>query len=264
LVCWPDSADAKLYRHDYGEETLNIVDHQSQPNQEHSQRGNKLLPLPEYVVYDDMINEVAVQTTLPTEQDDKNPTEFDEYWLNEIKSQEDTARLLITISMVILGTSATIIMHNLEDIKILFNNANNITITIISTEMSASAFQYLFIILFIIFFSFFFEVALKARRPLKPLEPEQTTQHDQLIKIASIKHKENIRAINRMTDGIWVMISLISVIMTTSLNFSRIAIYLIIVVLISMSFVYYIKFRIRESNDKISRLHRYWQHRKML
>lgn len=69
----------------------------------------------EYVVYEDLKNEVQVQITTPTdvvEKDDLNQAEFNNYWLNEIKSYEDTARQIIAVCTLLLGASITLIMSN--------------------------------------------------------------------------------------------------------------------------------------------------------
>lgn len=49
------------------------------------------------------------------------------YWLNEIKSQEDTARQIMTICIILLGASITLITSNSNGITSTINNVTNIT-----------------------------------------------------------------------------------------------------------------------------------------
>jgi hypothetical protein len=51
-----------------------------------------------------------------------NTPSLDNYWLNEIKSQEDTARQIVTICILLLVASFTIIINNADRIFIFLNN----------------------------------------------------------------------------------------------------------------------------------------------
>lgn len=84
-----------------------------------------MLPPVEYVVYDDMKSEAQAQITTPTdviETDDQNQMALKDYWLNEIKSQEDTARQIITICALLIGVSITLITSNFTGIAFMIND----------------------------------------------------------------------------------------------------------------------------------------------
>ncbi len=49
------------------------------------------------------------------------------YWLNEIKSQEDTARQIMTICILLLGASITLITGNSKSIIYAIGNSTNLT-----------------------------------------------------------------------------------------------------------------------------------------
>jgi hypothetical protein len=96
---------------------------------------NKSLPSADYVVYEDMKNEVSGhEITAPADaakNDNQNQVVRNSYWLNEIKSQEDTARQLITACIVLLGASITLFTSRPEavflPIKLVSNQTKNIT-----------------------------------------------------------------------------------------------------------------------------------------
>jgi hypothetical protein len=48
----------------------------------------------------------------------------DNYWLNQIKSQEDTARQIISISILLLGISITSYSNNTKAFLLLMNPTN--------------------------------------------------------------------------------------------------------------------------------------------
>lgn len=70
-----------------------------------------------------MKKELQVQITTPALDVDKDTTNsyhalINEYWLNEIKSQDDAIRHLINAVVIILGVYFTVILNNLEKIFI--------------------------------------------------------------------------------------------------------------------------------------------------
>jgi hypothetical protein len=190
----------------------------------------------EYEVYPDMENaEVQVQITIPLDvaaTDKSSPTTNSDtdcltcnnYWLNEIKSQEDTARQIMTLCVLATGISITLVTGNINNINMLLNYTTNyIEAQFISTvpsfaifELLSIALSYFTICMFLIFFSLFlFGFAIAGRS----LKTEQITRSDHLAEIANKKHDYNKEAIYSVAISMWIAIILVSIFMMTAMKY---------------------------------------------
>lgn len=174
-----------------------------------------MLPPDEYVVYEDLKNEVQVQITTPNEvagTNDSSKATLDNYWLNEIKSQEDTARQIITICTLLLGASITLITGNTDRIvgmindntnftrhvhaDIIYNNFRDQDLYAYADNIINDIMKMMSIVmwsgLIIISFLFIWILALYAAR--KALKIEPITNKDHLSHIANIKHEHCMEA----------------------------------------------------------------------
>lgn len=83
-----------------------------------------------------------------------NPSLVDNYWLNEIKSQEDTARQIMAICIVLLGASFTLLMSNSSQIFLSLANSSETLIyffykPIVSPEYLKVIYMFCFVTLII-------------------------------------------------------------------------------------------------------------------
>jgi len=146
------------------------------------------------------------------------------YWLNEIKSQEDTARQIVSISALLLGLSITMLSSNIDKIKffaILSQNMsksylpeNDSGILYITNKIMYYELNFLgFIILILSFFSLLFVwiiVMDNANYALK-LERSKSTSYNSptLEKIANIKHNYVYNTMKIISWGVIGIISLL-------------------------------------------------------
>jgi hypothetical protein len=175
-------------------------------------------------VYEDIKKEVQVQVTTPTPDD---YTLINEYWLNEIKSQDDAIRHLINAVVVISGVYFTIILNNLEKIvKLPITYAITLPATykiIDGTQIATGEFHFS-LMQYILAFGFILGPPLlwmqclrKAKKALHPSDKdksvtllendEQSTQF--LIYKAMKKHQIYDESNNHFINGMIFLIVLI-------------------------------------------------------
>jgi hypothetical protein len=119
------------------------------------------------------------------------------YWLNEIKSQEDTGRQIISISVLLLGLSITVLTSNTDRILVFanipsknpfpaLNNSSIMFSKILYYEYSVLGFVYLFMF----FFSLLFIWIMAIDNANYALRLERMPSYDagNLESIANIKH----------------------------------------------------------------------------
>lgn len=138
------------------------------------------------------------------------------YWLNEIKSQEDTARQITTICILLLVASFTIITNNGDRIFLMLNDTRPYVAGTHSYEVASDILSnnYLFYldkigflatIICIVFFFLIWVLALNAAR--KALDLESITGNDELNsrRLADIANIKQIYCNNAVNLIIWGM-----------------------------------------------------------
>lgn len=195
--------------------------------------------LSEYEAYPGMENaEVQVQITTPLDvalTDESSPTTNSDmdcltrnnYWLNEIKSQEDTARQIMTLCMLAIGISITLVTGNINNVNNLLNYTNDyIKAQSISPVPSPGisdfllfALPYFTISLLLIFFSTFIYGFARAGRSLKTEQITRGDLLDRLAEIATKKHDNNMGAIFDVASSMWMAVSLVSMFMMIAMKY---------------------------------------------
>lgn len=162
-----------------------------------------MLPPSEYVVYEDMRNaEVQVQITTPTdvvEKYDPNQATLNNYWLNEIKSQDDTARQIMTGCAFVISISITLITANISNIESLLKLAMNLS----ENTYFKVIVPYFIIAIIVFFFALFVQAIINARRTLSL---KQIEKGHELIEIAGKKRFWTNAATQQLIFGIWAVI----------------------------------------------------------
>lgn len=158
------------------------------------------------------------------------------YWLNEIKSQEDTARQIMTICIFLLGASITLITGNTD--KISLSLANSSAVMTSAHNESDPIYTVVYFFGFVIGMTNFFivwmvalNVARKALR-LDPITCDSKSQSIDLEHIAGIKYMRCKDAIYTLIGGIVFLIVLIIGLMMTSMKiiiFSKIGALLVLI-----------------------------------
>lgn len=154
------------------------------------------------------------------------------YWLNEIKSQEDTARQIMTICIILLGASITLITSNSNGIILTINNAANMTF---QAYLPIIPEKYLpeYVSMFKNLISFFMSISIlsfllvwilalnKAIESLKvePINSKAPQYSEHLSFIANIKHSFCEKAAHIIITGTLLMaIFVIGLLLITSQN----------------------------------------------
>lgn len=141
----------------------------------------------------------------PNNSQKTDTTSLDNYWLNEIKSQEDTARLITTVCILLLVASFTIVTNNVDRILLLLNNTRPYVPGTYSYEAASHIIPSNYLIFFEKFgffltiigiggFFFIWVFALCAAR--KALELELIASNDKLFDVAVDKRIYCNNAIN--------------------------------------------------------------------
>ena len=120
------------------------------------------MSLYEYVDYDNLNEETQVQSITSTPAPVKDTTNskyalISEYWLNEIKSQDDAIRHMINAAVIILGVYFTVIVNNIDKLftfpSILYdstytvNNTTYFTYNNVNTHSLTTTIEILLIIM---------------------------------------------------------------------------------------------------------------------
>ncbi len=141
----------------------------------------------------------------PNNSQKNDTTSLDNYWLNEIKSQEDTARQITTVCILLLVASFTFVTNNVDRILLSLNNTRPYVPGTSSYEAASHIIPSNYLIYFENFgffqtiigvgcFFFIWVFALSAAR--KALELELITSNDKLFDVAVIKQVYCNNAIN--------------------------------------------------------------------
>ena len=154
----------------------------------------------------DSTREQSVVANDKPQNSQKNDTmSLDNYWLNEIKSQEDTARLITTVCVLLIVASFTIVTNNADRILLLLNDTRPYVPGTYSYEAAShiipgnylifyETFMFFLTIVGIGGFFFIWVFALIAAR--KALELDLITSNDKLFYVARIKQAYCNNAVN--------------------------------------------------------------------
>lgn len=114
---------------------------------------------------------------------------IEKYWLNESESQQDTARQIMSISILLLGVSITLITNNIDNIDFLLGQMHAQINSGMRNELLSNAIFYIMCALTVIFFFIYVVIwimaIIKSRESLRIELIEDKT----LAEIAKIKQE---------------------------------------------------------------------------
>ncbi len=186
----------------------------------------------------EMEQEIGTNNAISSANPECSKAALEEYWLNEIESQEDTARQIMSISILLLGVSITLITNNIDNIDFLLNQTYSQIKASTSNDLLNSLIFYIMVALTVAFFFIYIVIwimaIIRSRESLK-IEP---ISNKSLPEIAEAKQRHCESATNIIVLGIAITATLTVFFLIIILNYDSLDAIAIAVTILICVFIF--------------------------